>query len=114
MEEAVARRKAGGAAGEQAAWAKAGFYEMAFRVLGRYMDEEKPRDVFFFEQGGAFVVRLLMGSQQGSHHTLAEFTREDIEAMIAKGPALRHETKAAAAPGTGKSDAADAPAATGS
>ena len=114
MEEAVARRKAGGAAGEQAAWAKAGFYEMAFRVLGRYMDEEKPRDVFFFEQSGAFVVRLLMGSQQGSHHTLAEFTREDIEAMIAKGPALRHEAKAAAAPGTGKSDAADAPAATGS
>jgi hypothetical protein len=115
MEEAVARRKAGGAAGEQAAWAKAGFYEMAFRVLGRYMDEEKPRDVFFFEQSGAFVVRLLMGSQQGSHHTLAEFTREDVESMIAKGPALRHETKAPAASETsGKSGAADTPAATGS
>ena len=33
----------------------------AFRVLGRYMDEQKPRDVFFFEQDGAFVVRLLHG-----------------------------------------------------
>ena len=26
------------------------------------------------------MVRLLMGGQQGSRHTLAEFTREDIEA----------------------------------
>ncbi len=50
----------------------------AFRVLGRYMDEQKPRDVFFFEQDGAFVVRLLMTDQKGSHHILAEFTREDI------------------------------------
>src|SRR3990170_1945047 len=34
----------------------AGRYETAFRVIGRYMDEQKPRDVFFFEQHGAFVV----------------------------------------------------------
>ena len=30
----------------------AGHYERAFRVLGRYIDEQKPRDVFFFEQEG--------------------------------------------------------------
>jgi hypothetical protein len=67
----------------------AGYYETAFRVLGRYMDEQKPRDVFFFEQEGAFVVRLLMGGQQGSHHALAEFTKDDITEMVARGPALR-------------------------
>ena len=68
----------------------AGYYETAFRVLGRYMDEQKPKDVFFFEQGGAFVVRLLMAGQQGSHHELSEFTKDDIDALVARGPALRH------------------------
>ena len=50
------------------------------------MDEQKPRDVFFFEQGGAFVVRLLMTGQQGSHHELSEFTKDDIEAVGGAGP----------------------------
>ena len=68
----------------------AGHYEAAFRVLGRYMDDQKPRDVFFFEQDGAFVLRLLMSGQAGSRHELAEFTREDIDEMVARGPALRH------------------------
>jgi hypothetical protein len=58
-------------------------------VLGRYMDEQKPRDVFFFEQDGAFVVRLLLAGQAGSHHALAEFTREDIDQLVARGPGLR-------------------------
>jgi hypothetical protein len=53
------------------------------------MDEQKPRDVFFFEQDGAFVVRLLMGGQTGVRHVLAEFTREDIAEMIARGPEMR-------------------------
>ena len=85
MEEAVARRN------QQVAddWSQAGYYEKAFRVLGRYMDEQKPRDTFFFEQDGAFVVRLLMADPKGSRHVLSEFTREDIDAMIAQGPALR-------------------------
>lgn len=69
---------------------QAGFYETAFRVLGRYMDEQKPRDVFFFEQEGAFVVRLLLSGQAGSKHELAEFTREDITNMVSSGPRLRH------------------------
>ena len=85
MEESLARR---GKPGPEPA-RDAGYYETAFRVLGRYMDEQKPRDVFFFEQDGAFVVRLLMGGQAGSKHVLAEFTRDDISEMVARGPALR-------------------------
>jgi hypothetical protein len=73
---------------------EAGFYETAFRVLGRYMDEQKPRDVFFFEQDGAFVVRLLLGGQMGNRHELAEFTRDDIAQMVATGPNLRHQETA--------------------
>ncbi len=99
MDEALARRKAGAPEPE---WSTAGYYEKAFRVLGRYMDQQRPRDIFFFEQEGAFVVRLLMGSQAGSRHVLAEFTRDDIEAMIAAGPALRHpESTPGAAAGAG-------------
>ena len=85
MEEALARR----GQGVPAQTGPAGYYEAAFRVLGRYMDEQKPRDVFFFEQDGAFVVRLLMGGQAGHKHVLAEFTREDIAEMIARGPSQR-------------------------
>lgn len=86
MEEAAARR------GQEPPPPvhQAGYYETAFRVLGRYMDEQKPKDVFFFEQGGAFVVRLLMSGAAGSHHELAEFTKDDIEGLVAQGPALRH------------------------
>ena len=88
MEEAAARR------GSERPRRRhdAGHYETAFRVLGRYMDEQKPRDVFFFEQDGAFVVRLLMSGQAGSHHELAEFTRDDIAELVARGPALRQPT----------------------
>jgi hypothetical protein len=96
MEEAAARR------GRQPTppTAEAGYYETSFRVLGRYMDEQKPRDVFFFEQDGAFVVRLMMSGQAGSRHELAEFTREDIERMVAAGPRLRHPVDAPAAGST--------------
>ena len=90
MEEAGTRR--GTSATHQS-----GHYETAFRVLGRYMDDQKPRDVFFFEQDGAFVLRLLMTGQAGSRHDLAEFTREDIAAMVARGPSLRHAEPAAKA-----------------
>jgi hypothetical protein len=100
MEESVARRGHTTPESER----DAGHYENAFRVLGRYMDEQKPHDVFFFEQAGAFVVRLLMASQAGSKHVLAEFTREDIAEMVARGPALRH--KEAATPSGGKPAAA--------
>ena len=85
MEESMARR---GQPGPEPL-RDAGFYETALRVIGRYMDEQKPRDVFFFEQEGAFVVRLFHGGQAGAHHTLAEFTRDDIAQLVTQGPALR-------------------------
>jgi hypothetical protein len=71
----------------------AGPYETAFRVIGRYLDDQKPRDVFFFEQDGAFVVRVLMGGQAGSRHEIVEFTREDVSELVARGPSLRHVEK---------------------
>src|SRR5580765_4113326 len=85
MDESVARR---GHPGPEPV-RDAGFYETALRVIGRYIDEQKPRDVFFFEQEGAFVVRLFLGGQAGSHHVLAEFTRDDISELVTQGPALR-------------------------
>jgi hypothetical protein len=85
MEESLARR---GQPGPEPL-RDAGFYETALRVIGRYMDEQKPRDVFFFEQDGAFVVRLFQTAQQGGQHILAEFTRDDIAELVARGPSLR-------------------------
>jgi hypothetical protein len=85
MEESISRRGKPGPEPQR----DAGFYETALRVIGRYMDEQRPRDVFFFEQDGAFVVRLFLGGQAGGHHTLAEFTRDDIAEMVTRGPALR-------------------------
>ena len=95
MEEAAARR----GRSNPAPASDAGYYETAFRVLGRYMDEQKPRDVFFFEQDGAFVVRLLLSGQAGSQHQLAEFTREDIAQLVARGPSLRNPVSI---PGAGR------------
>jgi len=86
MEESYAQRrnpKAGrGQVGDK-------FYEHALRVIGRYIDEQKPRDVFLFEQDHSFVLRLLMGGRTGDHHVLAEFTREELEQMIANAADLR-------------------------
>lgn len=95
MEEAVARRRADAAASAEAT--VAGSYERALRIIGRYIDEQKPRDVFFFEQDGAFVVRLHQMSHAGSKHVLAEFTRDDIELLLADAPHLRQPP--AGAPG---------------
>jgi hypothetical protein len=85
-------------------------YETAFRVIGRYLDEHRPRDVFFFEQVGAFVVRVLMGGQAGSHHELIEFTKDDVSQLVQRGPSLRHvetkpDTKSAEKKSDAKSDA---------
>jgi hypothetical protein len=86
MEEALARRNAGTTATD---WGNAGYYEKSFRVLGRWIDEQKPHDIFFFEQGGAFVVRLYRVGAAGGEHTLAEFTKDDIETMVGQGPQAR-------------------------
>ena len=104
MEEAVARRGRGAPDGPGA-----GVHERALRVVGRWMDEQKPRDVFLFEQDGAYVVRLHVAGQAGSHHMLAEFTKDDINALVSQGPTLR--VAGQGSPGGQAAAAAAAPAA---
>jgi hypothetical protein len=87
MDEAVARRQPRGAA--PAPPAGQAFYEPALRALGVYLDQQQPRDVFFFEQDQQFVVRLLMQTRTGLQHMIVEFTREDMSAMIAAGARAR-------------------------
>lgn len=67
----------------------AGAHERALRVIGHWIDSQKPKDAFLFEQDGAYVVRLNVGGQQGSHHGLAEFTRDDVDGLAAAAPGLR-------------------------
>jgi hypothetical protein len=102
MEEAAARR-----GGEQPGAAEAGAHERALRVIGHWIDTQKPKDVFLFEQDGAYVVRLHVAGQAGSHHMLAEFTKDDISALVRQGPSLRVPG------GTGTGIGAARPAATG-
>jgi len=97
MEEAVRRR----GTGEPPGAPQAGSHERALRVIGRWMDEQKPRDVFLFEQDGAYVVRLFTTGQAGSHHVLAEFTAEDVDGLVARAPSLRARSGVAAAPAEG-------------
>jgi hypothetical protein len=98
MDQAIARRGAGAPATSPTA----GHYEHAFRVIGRYIDEQRPRDIFFFEQDGAFVLRLHHVSQTGAQHTLAEFTKEDVEALINKAPTLRIPARPGGQPGASR------------
>jgi len=85
MDESVARRGAGKAVAPD-------HYQSALRVIGRYLDDRRPRDVFFFEQEGAYVLRLLQTLQTGTRHELVEFTRDDIAEMVARAPVLRSTT----------------------
>ncbi len=94
MDDAVARRGSG-------AKARPDHYETALRVIGRYLDEHRPRDIFFFEQDGAYVLRLLEADQTRFHHALVEFTRDDIVEMTSRAPTLRKasQTPSPAKPG---------------
>jgi hypothetical protein len=74
-------------------------YEAQLRVIGRYMDGQHPRDIFFFEMDGAYVIRLTTSGQAGLKQELVEFTREDIANLIAQAPALRRGSKAKDSPG---------------
>jgi hypothetical protein len=86
MDEALARRgKTRGSSPNPAT----NYYEQALRVIGRYLDEQRPRDVFFLEQEGSFVVRMLSNEQAGSRHRLAEFTRDDLTEMIGQATTQR-------------------------
>jgi hypothetical protein len=84
LEEATARRGSGAVSMD-----RGGMYERALRVIGHWLDQQKPKDVFLFEQGGAYVVRILVGGQSGGHHELAEFTREDVGQLLDRAPDLR-------------------------
>jgi hypothetical protein len=90
MEEGIQRRRSDGS---QAGTSMAEYYEQALRVIGHYIDEQRPRDVFFFEQDGAFVVRLFIGGMAGNRHKLIEFTRDDIAEMVARAPLNRQTTR---------------------
>lgn len=68
------------------------YYEQALRVIGALIDQDPPRELFFFEQDGAFVFRLLVAGGGGTAvagHRLMEFTRDDILAMIKAAPEQR-------------------------
>lgn len=68
-------------------------YEQQLRVIGRYIDEQHPRDIFFFEVDGSYIARLTVGAQSGLKQELIEFTRDDIADLIANSPSLRKATQ---------------------
>jgi hypothetical protein len=82
MDDALARRG-------QGADPTPKHYEAQLRVIGRFFDEKKPRDLFFFEMDGAYIARLTVVVMAGSQYELVEFTPDDVAEMIAKAPALR-------------------------
>ena len=61
--EAKEQRDADGA--DHAEVGVANFYEQALRIIGKWLDSVQPRDVFFFEQGGSFVVRAFIVDAHG-------------------------------------------------
>ena len=73
-------------------------YEAQLRVIGKYIDGQHPRDIFFFEMDGAYIIRLTTSGQAGLKHELVEFTRDDIADLIARAPALRRSTDAKDSP----------------
>lgn len=88
LDEATARRAGGESETPEAGLLN--YYEQALRVIGRYLDTQKVRELFFFEQEGAFVLRLLLVTSAGSiGHQLMEFTKDDILAMIGEAPQHR-------------------------
>ena len=67
------------------------YYELALRIIGAYIDGQKAHDVFLLEQEGSFVLRLFNVSGSRGGHQLAEFTRDEILAMIESAPEQRHQ-----------------------
>lgn len=73
-------------------------FESQLRVIGQYLDGQHPRDIFFFELDGAYVIRLSIAGQGGLKQELVEFTAEDIADMIARAPTLRRGADAKGKP----------------
>jgi hypothetical protein len=69
-------------------------YESQLRIIGRFLDEQHPRDIFFFEVEGSYVIRLTRSGQGGLKQELVEFTRDDIARLIDNAPALRRGSPA--------------------
>jgi hypothetical protein len=67
------------------------YYELAMRIVGAYIDGQRAHDVFLFEQDGSFVLRLFSMTATRSGHQLAEFTRDEILAMIDSAPEQRQQ-----------------------
>ena len=81
----------------------ANYYEQAMRIVGAWVDSQKARDVFFFEQEGSFVMRTLQAGSGGSvGHQLAEFTKDEIVAMIEAAPQQRNAAPATPGAATGE------------
>ena len=86
------------------------YFEQALRVIGAWIDQEKARDVFFFEQDGSFVLRVLHASAGGVvGHRLAEFTKDEILVMIDAAPQQRGAAAPAAMATPAATPAADTP-----
>ena len=83
MDAAVARR------GHPSEAPGPNHYEQQLRVIGRYIDEQHPRDIFFFEVEGAYIARITVIGQGGLRQELIEFTRDDVTSMIEKAPSQR-------------------------
>ena len=78
------------AAASAAARTEAGAHERALRVIGRWMDDpEAARTCSCSSRTARTSSGSTYAGQAGSHHTLAEFTRDDIEGLVAQGPTLR-------------------------
>ena len=96
MDEAAAHRSADAAGVPHAEITN--YFEQGLRVIGAWIDNVKARDVFFFEQDGSFVLRLLHAGPGGAiGHQLAEFTKDEILAMIEAAPQQRGAATPAAA-----------------
>ena len=68
------------------------YNELAMRIIGAYIDNQKAHDVFLFEQDGSFVLRLFgTTGTRGTGHQLSEFTRDEILAMIESAPEQRQQ-----------------------
>jgi len=87
MDEAIKRR------GQKTEDPGPNHYEQQLRVIGRYLDEQHPRDIFFFEVDGSYISRITLSAASGLRQELIEFTRDDIADMIAKAPSLRRATQ---------------------
>lgn len=101
MDEATARR---GTAESDVPHAELqNYYEQALRIVGAWVDRERARDVFFFEQDRSFVLRVLRAGSGGVvGHQLAEFTSDEIVAMIDAAPQQRSIASAAHDAATGE------------